>query len=603
MTSWFETQAKLEDEWTNVCQSKNHTDIISFFDQNKENMLSAGTSWFILDLIKEDDIKTMQYIFQHSMPEQYINVEPINKQHKDVLDEAVRHSKFETIRFLISNGADWPYTIGVRTLLRENRKMTDEELYLCVKYLLTHSNREMDAILYFLAGGDDHSMRIQGTMPTFDRIKMANLINSKRPSFQNSFREDPDSLASAIGRQYFKFAEYMIEHGATLSPKIYIWSGCNISLTDVVVKWLLKHNVDINGEMQDHSYKGRTPLFQHCLDKNYAQIELLLDNGADINKKCKYEDKMMSSLELCKETLPTKYYEYFLNYNRKKSVFDIEFSKIPKTPFKENVSFNDESRINELNDQCMNKHQEIVDLEKVLNIKYNELKDAMHQKNELVTEKQTIEKWNEMKESWMAFLKGWKRWDTFCFSEYLKRCHYAEKSYDIYYSSDSDCMQKIEDYIQQNSNKFSLDVHEQKHAENEGNALFKGDYLETLDATAIMNIGITANQDMNSVYSDLQELTQSIKQSNVEAKAVSKVQRNDNESNTELRNWLTNVVKLPQYFDTFVSNDISLDIMGDITKEDLKDMGIKSIGHIRIILKCATAVKQEEGAHHSTDYI
>eukprot|EP01083_Nonionella_stella_P283766 965806_1 len=300
MASWFETQAKLEDEWTKVCQSNNHTDIISFFDQNKEKMLLAGTSWFILDLIKEDDIKTMQYIFQHSMPEQYINVKPINK---DVLDEAVRHSTFETIRFLISNGADWPRKIGVGTLLGQNHKMTDEELYLCVEYLLTQSNREMGAVLYVLTGSD----------ATFDRIKMANLIKRKRPSFQNRLKKDPMQLATAVGRQYFEFAEYMIEHGAMLSPKIYILPGYNISLTDVVVKWLLKHNVDINGEMQDHSYKGRTPLFQRCLDKYYPQIELLLDNGADINKKCKYEDKMMSSLELCKETLPTKYYEYFLN--------------------------------------------------------------------------------------------------------------------------------------------------------------------------------------------------------------------------------------------------------------------------------------------------
>eukprot|EP01083_Nonionella_stella_P093593 262368_1 len=96
---------------------------------------------------------------------------------------------------------------------------------------------------------------------------------------------------------------------------------------------------------------------------------------------------------------------------------------------------------------------------------------------------------------------------------------------------------------------------------------------------------------------------------NVWLKEVIQPNENAYNGNKKLKDWLTNIVKLPQYFDTFVSNDISLAIIEEITKDDLKDIGITSIGHIRTILKYASTLEQEpqepqeEGVDDSTAYM
>eukprot|EP01084_Bolivina_argentea_P084366 152605_1 len=304
-TSSLQTSVEMQSEWRNLCRSKNHGNIVSYFDLHKEEIL-CGSSWFLEDLIRNDDIKSIQYIFQQTNPLNYINVKP------NQLRTAM-YSTFELIRLLVSNGAKFPDDVGASIIglnLFYNSKMTPEEIYLCVEYLLTNLNGEIKRCLDVLI----YLSRMDKTKESFDPIKMAKLIKSKRQNFQKILK-NAQGLSYAVGSQNFKFAEYMIDNGAILTPELYIQSGrqAKYGSNDIIIKWLVKHNVNINEEIKYYQYTG-TPLFQCVIDKRYDMMQLLLNNGADINKQCKYNNKVISSLELCKETFSAKHFEYFRNY-------------------------------------------------------------------------------------------------------------------------------------------------------------------------------------------------------------------------------------------------------------------------------------------------
>ena len=60
----------------------------------------------------------------------------------------------------------------------------------------------------------------------------------------------------------------------------------------------------------------------------------------------------------------------------------------------------------------------------------------------------------------------------------------------------------------------------------------------------------------------------------------------NDESRQEVQQWLTDKVKLPQYFQVFVQQGFDeLESIKDVTKDDLVAMGIDKVGHQRKILK------------------
>ena len=77
----------------------------------------------------------------------------------------------------------------------------------------------------------------------------------------------------------------------------------------------------------------------------------------------------------------------------------------------------------------------------------------------------------------------------------------------------------------------------------------------------------------------------------------------------ELSQWLKEVVKLPQYYDTFVKNGIdSLELMAQLeSKENLNDLGITQTGHQIIIMNCVRKLDINDpnklSRRKETDYI
>ena len=68
--------------------------------------------------------------------------------------------------------------------------------------------------------------------------------------------------------------------------------------------------------------------------------------------------------------------------------------------------------------------------------------------------------------------------------------------------------------------------------------------------------------------------------------------KSDNDDKEELREWLKDVVKLPQYFQVFIENGIEdLDTVAALDKDTLKQIGIDKVGHQLKILTNAKTIK------------
>jgi hypothetical protein len=65
-----------------------------------------------------------------------------------------------------------------------------------------------------------------------------------------------------------------------------------------------------------------------------------------------------------------------------------------------------------------------------------------------------------------------------------------------------------------------------------------------------------------------------------------------------LRDWL-NALDLQTYEPLFISNDISFELLQEITADDLRDIGIGSVGHRRILLSAIAKLNENAESANS----
>ncbi|SCO16926.1 related to ankyrin [Fusarium fujikuroi] len=186
---------------------------------------------------------------------------------------------------------------GTNTLLsNEKLRVTNEDFHNttlanhCLRFIsfrgaweiLKTNNDERPAkhfMFYAVQIGLEHCQRVKNIDPELQRA-IISLIDSRNENwhFVKEFTEtkilvdDPDFQA------------------VTISPfVIAIFSGC----TDAVAYLIREGNLDIN----DRSGGNATPLFFACYTKNKEIVELLLDNGADINARSDGEVPLHISVE------------------------------------------------------------------------------------------------------------------------------------------------------------------------------------------------------------------------------------------------------------------------------------------------------------------
>jgi hypothetical protein len=72
----------------------------------------------------------------------------------------------------------------------------------------------------------------------------------------------------------------------------------------------------------------------------------------------------------------------------------------------------------------------------------------------------------------------------------------------------------------------------------------------------------------------------------------------------QIADWLREI-GLEQYAQRFAENDIDFRVLPDLTDQDLKDLGVASLGHRRLLLRAITELKVEKEDHirHRTCFI
>eukprot|EP01083_Nonionella_stella_P279115 949497_1 len=584
MSSLAKQEQLFKVEWDKICNTKSLDQIGVFFNNHKDDILASGSGWFLFKLIKNQDIQSIKYIFQHSNPQKYIN-KPLTVNNNPMW-WVCHHGTFEMIRLMIANGAQFPAQRGngIIYAVLSNTAIEANDMYLCVDYILSNLTGELNSgnIIYSLT-----------CHKTIDAVKMGKLIKTKQPVFTNVF---DSSIWRVVDLEKFDFAQWMVDNGAKLSPDVFTMCGRNRGLNNAKVQWLLNHGVDVNGFTRNQI----TPLFDLCIARNYyKQMELLLKYGADINKICSYQQKQITPLQYIKDTFADKFVEYFTNFSCKQKenvlLVGVDFQNIPNTAFPLNFLFDEES-LNQVHVEYTKKNMEINDLEKKLNKKYSELREIYARKTQIDDEKANIEQWKLSKNSWNQFLNRWRKWNVDCFVEYLKRMQYTVKSYREYFKSDDLCKSQIENYVKQNMGQFEL-------CESKENECFCGTVLVKFDANSIREIGIGEKGDIDVVCESLRNLTES---DNATINKEQKLQKekNINSEVDNLKHWLNNVVKLPQYIDVFVAQNITLEVLPDVSKHDLQQIGVVTLGHQLKLLKYAKiiGVNDTEGTK-PTNYI
>eukprot|EP01083_Nonionella_stella_P008349 24016_1 len=230
---------------------------MAFFTTHKQDILSTDSSWFLESIIQNDDIETMTALLQETDPRKYINLPhyPIRC--------ACSSSTFEMVRLLVSNGAVFPVETGglIHSLL-PNQKIKDDEMYLCVEYLLSNLDCKLQ--------NDNVIFALSSTQRNFDRIKLANLIKSKRTTFKKAINQS--NFCYAIGNatriNTAEFVEFMMANGAVLDDPRFYAEAWIYKPNDFLIKWLLKQGLDINGNIKNQTI---TPLFKCFVDKKYDQ--------------------------------------------------------------------------------------------------------------------------------------------------------------------------------------------------------------------------------------------------------------------------------------------------------------------------------------------
>ena len=65
-------------------------------------------------------------------------------------------------------------------------------------------------------------------------------------------------------------------------------------------------------------------------------------------------------------------------------------------------------------------------------------------------------------------------------------------------------------------------------------------------------------------------------------------------------NEILNDLGLAQYFAAFEANDIDITLIGELTMEDLKEIGVSSLGHRKKIFAALQAASEDQGSDANT---
>ncbi|PTY41398.1 ankyrin repeat domain-containing protein [Brachyspira hampsonii] len=237
-TNQTEQSQTIDNNSINTNQTEELTDYsLSYTDDN------------IIDLIKIGDLETIKKLIESKSLDVNYNLEIDEYSKSTPLIQAIEYKQTDIINYLLDNNADVNLTLGYSTPLTE--AMYDEEL---VRKLID-------------LGADVNLTTESGFTP----------------------------LMASAGRHNIAIAELLIEKGADIEAKdddgINALVYASTYNNEEMVKLLLEKGADANTVCEienEHTDISSTPLMNAAYRGNTNIINMLLENGADINYTTDY---------------------------------------------------------------------------------------------------------------------------------------------------------------------------------------------------------------------------------------------------------------------------------------------------------------------------
>ena len=506
---------QINDKWKEICNTQNTKKIIRFWNENA-HILSIKGSWYLKFCILNNDISSLIFLLEHPRSISCIDSKfghGIHHNYTPILF-AARYSNFKIIQLLCNKGADISLSFNSNILeyVFENNIIKDNDIIQCVEYLVNLGANVATNTIWCLS--------YYNSQRKFDRVHLA--------SFLKEHGADLIHVTTAIKYGHLRLAKWLIQSKCkiydTYLTDVKSRDGINLLLENGVKN--INHNDTVYG----------TALFYHSQRGNIDAVTALLDHNADksilctkerltasqIAKKNKHE-QIVNLLLDSDSTNNNKQRRKHRQKNNKmisqKKVYKVDFSKIPINPdLLENDIKGEEKYYDETNATAILIENKIETLQKKLKKEYKKILTLRKEQNVRMDK---IDEWKRSLNCWTEFCEKWMEWDIQCFIQWLKRIKWKTNSFQTYFKSDQEAINKIQNAILSDPLTFGSkqgtmtkggdndnDDEDIKGDDNNDNTdVTFGKQLRAFDRYTLFKIGINETQDCNVIANEIQKLT------------------------------------------------------------------------------------------------
>lgn len=502
------------DKWKEICNTQNTKRIIRFWNENA-HILSIKGSWYLKFCILNNDLSSLIFLLEHPRSISCIDSKfghGIHHNYTPILF-ASRYSNFKIIQLLCNKGADISLSFNSNILeyVFENNIIKDGNIIQCVEYLVNLGANVATNTIWCLS--------YYNSQRKFDRVHLA--------SFLKEHGADLIHVTTAIKYGHLRLAKWLIQSKCkiydTYLTDVKSREGINLLLENGVKN--INHNDTVYG----------TALFYHSQRGNIDAVIALLDHNADKNVLCTKE--RLTAIQIAKKNkheqivnlldsdssnnkMQRRRYRQKSKRNINMDKYTVDFSKIPINPDQlENDIKGEEKYYDETNATAILIENKIETLQKKLKKEYKKILTLRKEQNVRMDK---IYEWKGSLNCWTEFCEKWMEWDVLCFIQWLKRIKWKTNSFQTYFKSDQDAINKIQNAILSDPLTFGSktkggdnDEHDYvddgisilKKDDDESMNVTFGKQLRAFDRYTLFKIGINETQDCNAICNEIQKLT------------------------------------------------------------------------------------------------
>ena len=490
---------QINEKWKEICNTKSTKQIVRFWNENA-NILSVKGSWYMKMCIANNDVQSLTSILDHQRSLSCVDKKfgfGIHHNLTPILF-AARYSQFKVIQLLCNKGADISLSRNSNILeyVFENSCLSDSNIIPCVEYLVNLGCNVATNTIWCLS--------YYNSQRKFDRVYLA--------SFLKEHGADLIHVTTAIKYGHLRLAKWLIQNKCkiydTYLTDVKSRDGINLLLDNGVKN--INHNDTVYG----------TALFYHAQRGNIDAVKALLEHNADKSVLCTKEnltaleiaiknkhEQIVSILTMDNDENNQSVLRRYDKQTRSKSAgnklterYSVDYGKIPIKPFLlVNDIKSEEKYYDEANATVGLIENKIETLQKKLKKEYKKILQLRQEQNQ---RSDKIETWKKSLNYWTDFCCHWMEWDIRCFVEWLKRINWKTGSFEAYFKSDQDAINKIKQAILADPLTFGGMNEDEKEKE----VMTFGKQLRAFDRYTLFKIGIHETQDCNVVVNEIGKL-------------------------------------------------------------------------------------------------